>query len=287
MTSKSAILKEASRHTGKHGGVEKRAVAYANTILRIQVGSGLMGISVNGTDDRDEMGVCIEPPLYVIGLREFELYEHHTAWEREGGLRNRSGHGDLDENVYSLRKFTRLALAGNPSIITMFFVPETEIVSVSPFGRELLAQAPDVISREAAARYYGYLHAQRRGLLSHEGKGRDVTRPELIEKYGWDTKFGGHMIRLGMQGKELLETGRLTLPMHEWQRDLIKEIRTGQHSMQDVLDMAERLESQLLELMVTTSLPEHPDRDAVNAWLIDAYQETWGYHDGPPACWEY
>jgi hypothetical protein len=159
MTSKSAILKEASRHTGKHGGVEKRAVAYANTILRIQVGSGLMGISVNGTDDRDEMGVCIEPPLYVIGLREFELYEHHTAWEREGGLRNRSGHGDLDENVYSLRKFTRLALAGNPSIITMFFVPETEIVSVSPFGRELLAQAPDVISREAAARYYGYRSA--------------------------------------------------------------------------------------------------------------------------------
>jgi hypothetical protein len=275
LTSESAILKEASRHTGKHGGVEKRTIALANTILRVQVGSGLHGISVHGTDDRDEMGVCIEPPLYVIGLREFELYEHHTAWEREGGLRNRSGHGDLDENVYSLRKFMRLAMNGNPSIITLFFVPEAEIVSVDAFGRELLAQVPNVISREAAARYYGYLHAQRRGLLSHSGKGRDVTRPELIQRYGFDTKFAGHMIRLGMQGVELLETGRLTLPMPLWQADLIKEIRTGKHSMQDCLDMAERLEERLRELKNTSSLREHPDRYRVNRWLIDAYRRSW------------
>jgi hypothetical protein len=282
-----AVDKTTTMTRGKHGSEEFRLLAEAGTILRVQVGSGLHGISVSGTDDRDEMGVCIEPPAYVVGLKQFEQYEHHTAWERPGGLRNRSGHGDLDINIYSLRKFARLALNGNPSIITLFFVPPTEIVTVNKFGHELLRMAPSFISKEAGPRFIGYLHAQRRSMLSHEGKGRDVTRPELIEKYGWDTKFGGHMIRLGMQGKELLETGRLTLPMHEWQRDLIKEIRTGQHSMQDVLDMAERLESQLLELMVTTSLPEHPDRDAVNAWLIDAYQETWGYHDGPPACWEY
>jgi hypothetical protein len=85
--------------TGKHATEEKRGIAERGLILRCQVGSGVHGTAVSGTDDRDEMGICIEPPEYVIGLKLFEQYEHHTAWERDGGLRNRSGHGDLDETV--------------------------------------------------------------------------------------------------------------------------------------------------------------------------------------------
>jgi RNA repair pathway DNA polymerase beta family len=38
------------------------------TILRVQVGSGLHGTSVTGQDDRDEMGLCLEPPEFVTGL---------------------------------------------------------------------------------------------------------------------------------------------------------------------------------------------------------------------------
>jgi hypothetical protein len=37
-----------------------------NTILRVQVGSGLHGVTVAANDDRDEMGVCIEPADCVI-----------------------------------------------------------------------------------------------------------------------------------------------------------------------------------------------------------------------------
>jgi hypothetical protein len=50
---------------------------------------------------------------------------------------------------------------------------------------------------------------------------------------------------------------------------------TGQHSMQDVLDMAERLEGVLRDLMITSTLREHPDRYRVNRWLIDAYRRSW------------
>jgi hypothetical protein len=189
---------------GKHATAEFRAIAEQGTILRCQVGSGVHGTSVAGTDNRDEMGICTEPPEYVIGLRRFEQYEHHTAWERDGGLRNRSGPGDLDITVYSLRKWLRLALAGNPSVLVPLFVPAAEIVAETPLGAELREMAPRIVSRQAGERFAGYLHAQRRGLLSHDGKGRDVTRPELIEKYGWDTKYGGHMIRLAAPGPSRL-----------------------------------------------------------------------------------
>jgi hypothetical protein len=260
---------------GKHATAEFRAIAEQGTILRCQVGSGVHGTSVAGTDNRDEMGICTEPPEYVIGLRRFEQYEHHTAWERDGGLRNRSGPGDLDITVYSLRKWLRLALAGNPSVLVPLFVPAAEIVAETPLGAELREMAPRIVSRQAGERFAGYLHAQRRGLLSHDGKGRDVTRPELIEKYGWDTKYGGHMIRLGYQGIELLETGRITLPMPAAQRETVIGIRTGACSMTDALAMAAELEEALRVLLETSPLPVHPDYAEMDRWLISAYGRAW------------
>jgi uncharacterized protein len=264
------------RH-GKHGSPEFQKLAEDNTILRVQVGSGVHGTSVAGTDDRDEMGVCIEPPEFVMGLRTFEQFEHHTAWEREGGLRNRSGPGDLDIVIYSLRKFMRLALNGNPSILTALFASPKDTMSCTTVGYDLLELTPSIVSKEAAPRFTGYLHAQRRSMLSREGKGRDVTRPELIEKYGWDTKFGGHMIRLGHQGIELMETGRITLPMPEAQRQEVIGFRTGKYSFEDCLDRAEELENKLIAAAEASDLSEHPDRKTIDAWLIEAHKYHWLY----------
>jgi hypothetical protein len=53
----------------------------------------------------------------------FEQYERHTAWDRPGGVANRSGAGDLDVIVYSARKWARLALDGNPTVLLVLFVP--------------------------------------------------------------------------------------------------------------------------------------------------------------------
>ena len=97
-----------------HASEEARAIAEAGLILRVQVGSGVHGTAVGGQDDRDEMGICLEPRQYVTGLArvprgtdgdgqpdgggsvEFEQYQRHTVWDRPGGLANRSGAGDLD-----------------------------------------------------------------------------------------------------------------------------------------------------------------------------------------------
>src|SRR5580693_1744830 len=101
-----------------HASGEARSIAEKGMILRVQVGSGVHGTSITGQDDRDEMGLCLEPPQFVTGLARvpdgtgglaprvsFEQYERHTAWDRAGGLANRSGSGDLDVIIYSARKW--------------------------------------------------------------------------------------------------------------------------------------------------------------------------------------
>lgn len=251
---------------GKHARDEYRLIAEAGTILRCRVGSVVHGLAIEGTDDEDQMGICLEPPEYVIGLRAFDQYIYRS--QPEG---HRSGPGDLDLTVYSLRKWMRLALNGNPTILLPLFVPEAHIITITEAGRELRDLAPAIISRVAGKRFAGYLEAQRRGLLSRDGKGRDVTRPELVEKYGWDTKFGGHMVRLGVQGVELLETGRITLPVPEPWRTAIRELRVGGHSMEWALATAADLERRITELTETSHLPEYPDRDKADRWLADAY----------------
>ena len=50
---------------------------------------------------------------------------------------------------------------------------------------------------------------------------KNVNRPELVEKYGFDTKHAGHMVGLGFQGIEHLETGYITLPMPEDHRSVV------------------------------------------------------------------
>ena len=272
-------LEQPKRSPGKHATPWHKEVAKAGTILRTEIGSGLHGTAVSG-DDRDEMGICIEPPGAVIGFREFEQYEWHTAWEREGGRKNRSGAGDLDEIVYSLRKWMRLAMNGNPTVLMPLFAPGDKIVSITTQGSELRDIMPEyILSRLAGARFAGYLRAQRKSLLSREGKGRDVTRPELVAAFGFDTKYAAHMVRLGYQGIELLSTGKITLPMPEKDRRTVVNIREGGYTLQRCVALAERLEDEITGLAHpesgTSDLPFEPDYAKINEWLTDTYQSVW------------
>jgi hypothetical protein len=149
-------------------------IAEEGMILRVQVGSGVHGTSITGQDDRDEMGLCLEPPQFVTGLARvpngirgqgpsvrFEQYERHTAWDKPGGLANRSGAGDLDVIIYSARKWARLALAGNPTVLLVLFIPDEEVVFRDEAGAELVRNADRFVSRLAAGRFLGYLQAQK------------------------------------------------------------------------------------------------------------------------------
>ncbi len=256
-----------------HGSDEFRVIADQATILRVLVGSGLHGTAVEGQDDRDEMGICVEPPEYVIGLRTFEQYIFRTQAE---GVR--SGPGDLDLIIYSLRKWVRLALDGNPTILLPLFVPDAEVVSIDELGAELRANAGLFVSRAAGRRFAGYLRTQRERMLGVRG-GRHTNRPELVEQYGFVTKYAMHMVRLGVQGVELLETGRITLPIAEPWLSWLRDLRQGRHTRDEALAAAAELEARLDVLETTSPLPPHPDRAAADRWLVGAYGRAWASID--------
>lgn len=244
----------------------------AATLLRCEVGSGAHGIATSGQDDRDEMGICLEPmPLAWTTEPPFEQYIYRTAAEREGRQDAPSMPGDLDLTIYSLRKWARLALAGNPTVILPLFGTP---LSMNAHGSRLREMADAFASKQAIKKYLGYLAAQRERLNGTRGQ-KNVNRQNLVEKYGYDTKYAGHMVRLGYQGIEYAETGRLTLPMAEPMRSRILDIRQGRVTQADATEECLDVESKLTALLVTSPLPSHPDTTRVNKWMQETYLTTW------------
>lgn len=239
------------------------------TILRCEVGSTVHGTGVFGTDDRDELGILIEPAEFVVGLRHFEQYVQRDQPE---GVRSRPG--DLDLTLYGLRKFASLALKGNPTILLLFNVPESKCVVLTEEGRKLRELAWAFASKKAGAAFLGYMQQQRQRLMGERGQ-MNVKRPELVERYGFDTKYAGHIVRLGFQGIDYMTTGAFPIPMPEDQREYIIAVRTGQVPEHAVLTKAGELEAEMKTAIDSSPLDSEPAYAVVNDFLIKTYRGVW------------
>lgn len=248
-------------------------MAVRNIVLRTTTGSGLHGVAVPGTDDRDEMAVCCEPPEYVIGHAKFEQYVHRDVPEGE-----RSRPGDLDLTIFSLRKWTHLAAtSGNPSVLVMLFAPRDAVHESTRIGERLRAMAPAFVSKRAGRAFLGYLTAQKQRLLGDRGQMR-VHRPELVEAYGYDTKYAFHTMRLGIQGLEFLRTGHITLPMAEPHRSHLMDVRLGKVGFNEAMTEIGEIEAELESVLAHSGLPDTADSGEVNRFLVTAYASHWQRH---------
>jgi predicted nucleotidyltransferase len=99
-----------------------------------------------------------------------------------------------------------------------------------------------------------------------------TNREELFTKYGFDVKFGMHCIRLVLEGKELMETGKLVFPLKD--AALLLDIRNGKYTAEEIKEMANDLTSELDSLK--SCLPEKPNRVAIERLLLDIMKENFG-----------
>lgn len=252
--------------------VGDRDVALENEILRVEVGSTAHGIGT-GSDDVDLMGVYIETPQQLLGIAP--AVGHYVSRTQPEGAR--SGPGDVDLTLYSLRKFLRLATAGNPTVLIVLY--GAAVHASTPLGQRLRALAPAIVSRRAGYRFLGYLDGQRERLAGGGRQSRVPYRPELVDRYGYDVKYASHAVRLGLQGVELVTTGHLTLPMRDGDRALCRDVKQGRYSYSDALSIIDRTRQELVDVVEDGGvMRDNPDLHAVNAFAVSAHQEHWMRH---------
>lgn len=244
-------------------------MAHRTEILRVVNGSQLYGTSI-GTSDDDFIGVCVPDIKCVLGLfNNFEQYEYATSDDSR-----RNAAGDVDLTIYSIRKFTKLVSDGNPSLINLLWVPENKRISWTPWATQLMMIREHVHSKEAIKKFLGYMTSQIKRLNGEQRK-HTPNRPELVEKFGYDTKFAGHAIRLGLQGLEFAQTGEITLPLPVIDRNTVIAVRNGEWKLDTVLFVAEWLVKELEEELENPDIPAHPNRKAIEEIVIDIQKEYW------------
>lgn len=273
--------------------------SYGTEILRTEVGSTLHGTGLGvALEDHDEMSIFVENKSSTIGLR---TVEHFTTRTAENNAKSQPG--DTDLVCYSLRKWSRLAMNGNPSVLLVLFAPYDKVVKTSVLGMGLRSHAQWFASKRAGAAFLGYMEKQRQRMVGQRGRagrvrrnfcefcqggevpyreaghdGKIITCPHCNGTGTCvDWKYAMHMLRLGYQGVEYLTTGRLTLPLPADPGDWLREVRQGHEEFELVIDVAESLEAQVKKLLAGDSpLPDEPDRKKIEKWVIDAHLTTWG-----------
>ncbi len=244
-----------------------------DAILVIRHGSHLYGTNTPESD-LDFKGVCVEPPDLVFGTQQFE---QHETKPRLDDTKTMTG---VEEGViYSLRKFARLALKGNPNSIECLFAPEQFVLTCTAEGERLRSLREAVVSQRTIKQYLGYLHAQIQRMNGERGGHNASRRDDIIAKFGYDTKQAYHIIRLGLQALELARTRSVTFPFTGEELALLKSIRDGGMTKEDVVALGYDLERQVEELGFGphSILPESPDEGRVMPVIIDIYRSHWGW----------
>jgi uncharacterized protein len=232
-------------------------------------GGRLYGTSED-TSDFDYIGVTIPPQKYVVGLSSFEQVELKQKVD-----------GVLHEvTIYGIRKFMKLLTGCNPNIIESLFIKyRSRFQLATPAEYEHLwwgaihTARKLFISQKAYHTFCGYASSQ---LHKLRVKKHNMTgRKELVEKFGFDTKFAMHAFRLYQEGIQLLKSGELEFPLSNLQE--LKDIRNGlkytEFQLDKCIEDLEKWSVSMGEALATTKLPHDPDRDSISNLMIYIFSE--------------
>lgn len=229
-------------------------VFLAGYVGSISHGTYIPKTEPNAIDDKDVMGIMVPPKRYYLGLHTIEQLEKKV--------------GEWDVVVYEARKMFRLLLKNNPNVLGILWLPEQCYIKKTPEGQALIDVRDMFLSKACFAPFCGYAKAQLYKMehMAYEGY-MGAKRKELVGRFGYDTKNAAHLIRLLRMGIEALTEGVLHVARHDAQE--LKEIKSGQWTLEQVKAEAQRLFLLMDEAFVRSKLREKPDAERAEKMLIE------------------
>jgi hypothetical protein len=217
-----------------------QADLYERVIYRCVIGSQAYGLA-DAESDVDRRGIYL--PTAEL---HWSLY----------GVPEQLENDEKQEAYWELQKFLVLALKANPNVLECLFTPLVE--KATPLAEELLAMKSIFLSRLVYQTYNGYVMSQFKKMQA------DIRNHGQVK---W--KHVMHLIRLLLSGIGVLRDG--VVPVNaDAHRDRLLAIRRGEVAWEDVEKWRLSLHQDFNAAFETTKLPERPDYERANAFLISA-----------------
>lgn len=225
-------------------------------LLKGIVGSTAYGLNHEGSDV-DYMGVFAAPNDKLLGLDKIESSVVTK---------------DPDTTMHEAGKFVTLCLNGNPSVSELLWLDT--YAGMSDAGMELVNIRHSFLSaKRVRDSYLGYAASQF-GRLKNRGDGSfSADTRKRTEKHA------RHLVRLVEQGYYLYITGELVVNLRssasevdpDWVFAMGQKIASNPLWAEQYMNQAEeRFDS------AKAAVPERPDRDVVEKWLIRVRRADWG-----------
>ncbi|MGH9943273.1 MAG: nucleotidyltransferase domain-containing protein [Pyrinomonadaceae bacterium] len=219
---------------------------YEHVIYVCVVGSRAYGLD-DEASDVDRRGIYLPP-----------AEQHWSLYGVPEQLENKSA----EECYWELQKFLTLALKANPNVLECLYTPLVE--RATPLAQELLEMRSAFLSRLVYQTYNGYVMSQFKK-LEQDLRNRGAVRH----------KHAMHLIRLLLEGISVLCSGFLPVRMDEHRTRLLA-IRRGEMPWEEIDRWRLSLHQDFDAAFADTKLPERPDYERVNAFLIRARRVSAG-----------
>lgn len=264
-----------------------------NTHYLTIMGSVAYGVS-SDTSDMDIYGLAIPRKEMVFPHlaghimmpvnkdgKTFELVFNEqasifTEWQQHG-IEDKSalaGKGrTYDFTIFNIVKYFDLLLDNNPNIIDSIYTPQECVLHVTHVGNLVREHKDIFLHKGCFAKFKGYAYAQLHKMTNKEPIGK---RKKIREEFGYDVKFGYHLVRLLNECEQILMNGTLDLRLNNEQ---LKAIRRGEVTEKEVLSWASDKEKQLEELFVKSTLPAKPRKDEIKKLLLECLDYHYGTLD--------
>ena len=209
-------------------------------IYRCVIGSRAYGLDTEASDI-DRRGVYLAPADL-----QWSLFGAPEQFEDN----------DAQSCYWELQKFIIMALRANPNILECLYSPLVE--KVTPLGTELLTIREVFLSRMIFQTFNGYAMSQFKKIEQDRRNHGEVR---------W--KHAMHLLRLLLTGAGALREGRVPVRV-EAHRERLLKIKRGELPWTDVDAWRKELHQDFERALAETKLPERPDYEAANRFLIKA-----------------
>jgi predicted nucleotidyltransferase len=216
------------------------SVLQDRVIYRCIVGSHAFGLAGEGSD---------------VDRRGFYLPSadlHWSLFDLPGQIENK----ETEECYWEIRKFIIMALKADPNTLECLYTPLVEFST--PIADELIAGRSKLLSKRIYQTYNGYVLSQVKRL---EQDVRTSGAPR------W--KHAMHLMRLLLAGINALRKGEILVHVGDY-RDRLLSIKRGEVPWQELDAWRLGLHKEFDRAFAETSLPDRPDYEWANAFLIKA-----------------
>lgn len=205
----------------------------------------------------------------VIGSRAYGLDDEQSDTDRRGlylpqaqmhwslyGVPEQLENDATQETYWELQKFIVLALKANPNVLECLYTPIVEFAT--PLAQELLSIRKVFLSKLVFQTYSGYVASQFKKMQV------DIRNQGRVK---W--KHVMHLIRLLISGTDVLREGELVVRVRDQHEQLIA-IKRGEWTFAQADSYRNQLQVEFERAFQETSLPDRPDYERANAFLIEA-----------------